>query len=279
MLRLQVAGHVRAQVQPHGGVLILDTAGGEWLALNATSGDLWRAWQAGTGIEQGVHEIAARYPGVPEATIRADAERVAAELVDRGILTLAANPAVNRLPASESPSPFAVGCPVPAPPAGRPAPGVAALMAEAPSPPAAGGRRGARRVIARLAAWSRGGLALYFLIAACLIVRCSPFRAQLWLVRATRRRWCRRPAEPGQAAAVVAAVGWAVRRYPGRAACLEQSLAAVLLAAARRRRLDWCLGAAADPYRFHAWVELDGEPVLAPDGPQSLAGYVRMLTA
>jgi hypothetical protein len=49
--------------------------------------------------------------------------------------------------------------------------------------------------------------------------------------------------------------------FPGRAACLEVSLASVLWAAARRRRLEWCWGVHPYPYTFHAWVETLGRRV------------------
>jgi hypothetical protein len=132
--------------------------------------------------------------------------------------------------------------------------------------------------------WLRGSLALCFLTLACLLIRFCGFRAALWLVRLTRGgrsrfAWCRRPASEPEAEAVIGAVAWAARRYPGRAACLEQSLAAVLLVAAGRRRLDWCLGAATDPYRFHAWVEAAGRPVQSPADQQAPVRYVRVLSA
>nr|WP_237109787.1 lasso peptide biosynthesis B2 protein [Nonomuraea sp. MG754425] len=75
------------------------------------------------------------------------------------------------------------------------------------------------------------------------------------------RRWCRAGASRRRGLAVVAAVDRAARLCPWRAACLEQSLAAVFVAALARRRLTWCLGVRTDPYRFHAWVEADGRPV------------------
>jgi Transglutaminase-like superfamily/Coenzyme PQQ synthesis protein D (PqqD) len=252
MLNLQVARHVRYQSQDHGGVVILDTAEGEWLALNATAGHFWRVWGAGTGFEEGLRMVADRYPHVPPEALRADAERLVRELIDRGLLTAGATPAKRT-----APLPVVVPMTV----------GGEAVMAEAP------GSAGRPRP-----GWGRGSLALCVLIATCLLVRCSSFRVQLVLVRTVRRRG-RRPAAVGQAAATVAAVDWAVRCYPGRAACLEQSLAAVLLAAAAGRRLDWCLGALADPYRFHAWVEAEGRPVPALGDPRSSLGYVRLLSA
>jgi protein-L-isoaspartate(D-aspartate) O-methyltransferase len=43
------------------------------------------------------------------------------------------------------------------------------------------------------------------------------------------------------------------RWFPGRAACLENSLAAVLAAAARGQVVDWCIGARFAPFASHAW--------------------------
>lgn len=248
---LTIAGHVRHQSQDHGGVVILDTAEGEWLALNATAGDFWRAWGTGAGFEEGLRVVAARYPHVPADALRADAERLMGEFIGRGLLTAA------DVPAAGTTAPGSLSLTV----------GGEAVMAEA-AVPAAVPRPG----------WRHGGPALCALAAACLLVRCSSFRTQLALVRAARHLG-RRAAVSGEAAAVVAAVDWAVRRYPGRAACLEQSLAAVLVAAARGRRLDWCLGALADPYRFHAWVEAEGRPVPALDDPRLPSGYVRLFSA
>ncbi|WP_336211015.1 lasso peptide biosynthesis B2 protein [Nonomuraea sp. LPB2021202275-12-8] len=102
-----------------------------------------------------------------------------------------------------------------------------------------------------------------------------PFRVTTWLLSAIRH-WCR--GEPSRAAAeaAVSAAHYAAEHYPGRAACLEASLAAVLFAACSRSRLDWCLGAIADPYRFHAWVELGGRPVVPDAEPD--AGYLRVIS-
>lgn len=249
-VNLHVAAHVRHQTQDSGGVVILDTIGGKWLALNATAGDFWRAWDAGAGFDEALRTVAVRHPQVPPDALRADGEGLMAELVDCGLLT-AATTLGHRGPAAAPSAPGA---------------GSAAVMAETAPPAGRAGRD-----------WLHGGLALCVLATTCLVVRFSSFRLQLALVRATRR-WCRQAAASGEAMATVAAVGWAVRHYPGRAACLEQSLATVLLAAASGRRLDWCLGALADPYRFHAWVEAEGRPVSAWDDPPSPLGYVRLIS-
>ncbi|GAA3735229.1 branched-subunit amino acid ABC-type transport system permease component [Spinactinospora alkalitolerans] len=76
-----------------------------------------------------------------------------------------------------------------------------------------------------------------------------------------------------EAAAAVAAGRAAARWFPGRAACLENSLAAVLTALLLRRSLDWCIGARLMPYAAHAWVEAGGRPVgetASPDRPYLL---------
>lgn len=91
------------------------------------------------------------------------------------------------------------------------------------------------------------------------------------------RRLPARPASLQEAQAAVHAAALMARWYPGRAACLERSLTAVLSAALRRRRLDWCLGAATDPRRFHAWVEAGGEPVTTPDDDPVEPAYRRVL--
>jgi len=87
---------------------------------------------------------------------------------------------------------------------------------------------------------------------------------------------CRRPATPEHAATAVHAVRRAGWWSPGRTACLEESAAATVLLAARRRAIIWCHGVAADPVRLHAWVQTeDGTPVVEP--PCTLA-YTPTLT-
>lgn len=59
-------------------------------------------------------------------------------------------------------------------------------------------------------------------------------------------------------------IAWAAVRhsffFSGRVACLELSLAFVLFALTKRLSATWCVGVAADPFRAHAWVEIDGKP-------------------
>ncbi|MER7910779.1 lasso peptide biosynthesis B2 protein [Streptomyces sp. NPDC096068] len=81
---------------------------------------------------------------------------------------------------------------------------------------------------------------------------------------------CRRPATPAQAEAAVLAVRRAAWLFPGRAACLEESAATVLLLATRRLSVTWCHGVAPDPVRLHAWVQtVDGALVAEPGSTRS----------
>jgi hypothetical protein len=65
----------------------------------------------------------------------------------------------------------------------------------------------------------------------------------------------------GSATETARAVATAAAFFPGRAVCLEQSIALYLLL--RRRGFHAALRIGVQPYPFqaHAWVELDGEPL------------------
>jgi hypothetical protein len=240
VLNLQIAGHVRHHEEDHGGVIVLDTVAGRWLALNPTAGEFWRCWDGGAGFDDTVASVAAAHPDVPRDSVRADAERLLGELFSLGLIEVVP---------TATPVPAGVG------------------MAEAPPKP-----------IGPRSEWPRICAAFIFLVAAAVLVRCS-FRFSYLLVRTSRRKWCRRAATLPQARTSVAAVSHAARHYPGRAACLEQSLAAVLMTAVARRRLDWCLGSAHDPYRFHAWVEVAGQAVSAPGESWSQFDHKKILLA
>jgi hypothetical protein len=240
MVQLKPAERVHYQQGDGGRVIILDAVKGVWIALNDTASELWRRWETGEGFETGIATVAASYPQVPYADIHTDAERLLDELVSRGLIDV--------IPARSSG-------------------GVA--MAEAPAD--RGHADDQARVLLRLA----------FLAFPCLVVACflahRRFRVPLSVVRASRRRWCKNPPSTLRAQRIVTAVTRAARYYPGRAACLELSLASVLLAAVLRQRLDWCLGSAPDPYQFHAWVEREGKPVLATGQLPGDSGHLRIL--
>ncbi|TXL83968.1 lasso peptide biosynthesis B2 protein [Streptomyces sp. IB2014 016-6] len=85
-----------------------------------------------------------------------------------------------------------------------------------------------------------------------------------------------RPATPEQATRAVNAVRRAGWYSPGRTACLEESVAGVLLLGSRRLSVRWCHGIAPDPIRLHAWVQtMDGADVAE---PSSTRAYTPVLT-
>ncbi|MEU8968188.1 lasso peptide biosynthesis B2 protein [Streptomyces monashensis] len=108
-------------------------------------------------------------------------------------------------------------------------------------------------------------------LALALMLLSLPFRHTARAARIARRLG-RRDLGVARAEGLVGAVRHASRWWPGRAACMETSLGAVLTAALLGRRLDWCLGArfSPPPVEYHAWAELPGH---GPVGEYTAAGW------
>jgi len=102
-----------------------------------------------------------------------------------------------------------------------------------------------------------GAAAVTGLAVALVLLRCAPLRWSIALAAAAARL-PGRPATAVEAEQVHAAVRRAARIWPGRAACLEESLATYLTAALTGRRCRWVLGAGFLPQSAHAWVEAAG---------------------
>ena len=78
-----------------------------------------------------------------------------------------------------------------------------------------------------------------------------------WLARRLARTDRRgTPDEVAHAVAVAAAF------FPGRAICLEQSVACYVLLRRYGHPADLRVGVQPYPFRAHAWVDVDGRPVL-----------------
>ncbi|MFF7586748.1 lasso peptide biosynthesis B2 protein [Kitasatospora purpeofusca] len=101
-------------------------------------------------------------------------------------------------------------------------------------------------------------LAAPLALAVALVLLRLPIR---YSVAAARRAAAlpARPATVAQAQAAHYAVRRAARWWPGRVACLEESLAAFLTGALTGRRVRWVLGATFLPRGAHAWTETHGE--------------------
>ncbi|MEV5719653.1 lasso peptide biosynthesis B2 protein [Amycolatopsis mediterranei] len=111
---------------------------------------------------------------------------------------------------------------------------------------------------------------------ALLLLR-LPFRTSAAVV--TRLKRTKPEASAADALSALSAARRASRWYPGRVACVEISLTAVLTAAFLGLRIDWCFGFAVDPYSFHAWIEVDGEPVTHPADEPIPPTYRRVFRA
>jgi Transglutaminase-like superfamily len=98
------------------------------------------------------------------------------------------------------------------------------------------------------------------------LLRCFSLRATFTTAR-TFKRLVRRPGTPAEAERAQASQAWAAQFFPGRAACLEVSLAAFFAALLRGRAVDWCIGCRLGPAESHAWIEADGHAVGEPAGP------------
>ncbi|MFE7462579.1 lasso peptide biosynthesis B2 protein [Streptomyces sp. NPDC057499] len=113
------------------------------------------------------------------------------------------------------------------------------------------------------------------LFGALVLLRCLPVRFALTGARAVTRL-------PGRAATVAqaeeafTAVRRAARMWPGRAACLEESLAAHFTAALTGHRVRWVIGARFTPHGAHAWIEADGS-VIGQDETDRIWPYVPTL--
>ena len=125
------------------------------------------------------------------------------------------------------------------------------------------------------ARWGDRLIGVVTFVIAVVILR-LPFGRLVRLVAAVKRRCCRRDATPAEAEIAVLAARMAGRWFPGRAACLECSLAAVLAAAAKGRAVDWCIGARFAPYSSHAWIQVGGRPVAEMTGQDR--PYLPLLT-
>lgn len=74
---------------------------------------------------------------------------------------------------------------------------------------------------------------------------------------------------------VLRAIDSGARFVPFRVACLERSLAAVLVLGLRRRAVTWCQGVRTPPFASHAWLDdKAGEPI---GEPTTTTTYRRLL--
>ncbi|MGX7826391.1 lasso peptide biosynthesis B2 protein [Actinokineospora sp. 24-640] len=240
MTHAHVPAHLHAADGAAGSVVVLNVRSGRWHVLNAAAAALWQEVGRTEDVGRAVRVVAERYPPSAHETFHADARLVIDDLSERGLIAF-----------------------------GRSRGRVRGPVAARPGPPAEVGAKGATNgrhvpAVARIAAP----------LAICLLR--LPFRVAVRVVGAANSRWCVRDSTIAQAVEATTAVETALRGYPGRAACLEHSLAAVLVSLLLRRRLRWVLGVAKDPYRFHAWTET-GDVAMATSDPTPLTEFTRVI--
>ncbi|MEU4208421.1 lasso peptide biosynthesis B2 protein [Streptomyces sp. NPDC026206] len=107
-------------------------------------------------------------------------------------------------------------------------------------------------------------------VTARLLVLLKPHRIRRVLSLARRGA---APATAEQALAARRAVVAVSARCAGEG-CLQRSVATALLCRMRGVWPDWCTGVRTAPFRAHAWVEVDGEPV---GEPHRAGHYHRMM--
>jgi len=107
--------------------------------------------------------------------------------------------------------------------------------------------------------------------AARVLTRTSPGRMRRILAFACRGAV---PATTAQTLAARTAVVAVSARCAGEG-CVQRSVATALLCRVRGVWPTWCSGVRTEPFRAHAWVEVDGEPV---GEPASTALFHRVMT-
>lgn len=105
--------------------------------------------------------------------------------------------------------------------------------------------------------WAFALLARIAVTAAWFLRRLSPARLRRVLGAAARGA---RPATEDEAMRSRQAVVAVSRRCAGQG-CLQRAIATVLLCRMKGHWPDWCTGVRTQPFRAHAWVEVDRRPV------------------
>jgi predicted metal-binding membrane protein len=94
------------------------------------------------------------------------------------------------------------------------------------------------------------------------MLRARGFLATIgWIRRRVERVPSTSAVDPQVVGAVEHAVAMAAAFYPGRAKCLEQSLALYYLLRRKGVSAQYCQGVRQYPFRAHAWIEYHGEVI------------------
>lgn len=226
------------------GVIVHDRAGQRFFTLAHVAAEIWDCLAAGATPAAIVDQLAAEYDA-PRGQIRADVATQIGELLRAGLIEPGPALAVS----ADRPVLAAGGGPV--------------------SPPAPGP---GRPIALRPPSYLRCALQI---VAIKLRLAAQGYERTLdWI----RRRVEAVPASERAAMESVRAAEWRVAMtaalYPGRAQCLERSLALYLLLRCQGVAVRYCHGVQPYPFQAHAWLEYRGEVIN--DVPERAHQYNRL---
>lgn len=118
---------------------------------------------------------------------------------------------------------------------------------------------------------ARGVIAL---ATACILIRLFNLETIVRLIKWSKRR-CIRAMNLKEVWIVWSAIHRAKKGFWIRVACLESSLAFLLLALSQKLAVDWCIGVKLAPFESHAWIEVNGFPFQESENVQS---FIKILT-
>jgi hypothetical protein len=107
--------------------------------------------------------------------------------------------------------------------------------------------------------WSDRLRGLFAVIVSYAALRCFSL-AKICNILSSAKQNCSREISLNEANIVWESVRQSSFFFSGRLACIELSLAFVLFALTKKLSTTWCVGVATQPFRAHAWIELDGKP-------------------
>lgn len=215
-----------------GAMVLLDRARGRYLTLNHVASDIWEQLAAGATVIEIVDQVCAEY-SAPREQVEADVRMQVHDLLRCGLIESASGVATRSREAESD------------------AKGAAAAVVPA--------KEGS-------ASWSPGpGLPSY--LRCVLVISAIKLRLMVQGYGSTidwiRRRVERVPATNGASLNDVGALEFrmatAAAFYPGRALCLERSLALYYILRRQGVAASYCQGVQPYPFQAHAWVEYRGQ--------------------
>ncbi len=207
-------------------ILFLQLRTGQLAGGNSPVAHVWEEFEREPGLDlEGAIAAAAARTGIDPAELRAQMQGLIRTLRSAGVLTTR--------------------------PPGEPPRRLRAILADETSQPKLREPADLGASVPRRVAIA-GAIGLLIALA----LQRLPFWVQLEILIAIRRARAQRPAL-SDTRRLAAAVKRTARRYPGRAECMEQSMAAFIAGALLGAAPDWCHGGSLLDDSYHAWVQAE----------------------